>query len=127
MLVLLFMHRINACAVLRSCICEICKLRKINCHPNKILFLLDVDECVDGTNNCNWTTHSCVNTQGGYMCQEKSGSTDCIAGYKFSDQQKKCIGMYFPVSIKSGSYWSSAIGIIRFVYFCVEFTSCVKA
>lgn len=77
---------------------------KVNCHPNMILLLPDVDECEDGTNNCNWTTHFCVNTQGGYMCQEKSGSTDCVAGYKFSTQLNKCIGMYFPVSIKSGSY-----------------------
>ncbi|XP_050690490.1 fibulin-2-like isoform X2 [Eriocheir sinensis] len=52
---------------------------------------LDVDECVDGTNNCNWTTHFCVNTQGGYMCEEKGGSTDCVAGYKFSIRQNKCI------------------------------------
>lgn len=51
----------------------------------------DVDECVDGTNNCNWTTHFCVNTQGGYMCEEKGGSTDCVAGYKFSIRQNKCI------------------------------------
>lgn len=51
----------------------------------------DVDECVDNAHNCNWTTHFCVNTQGGYMCEEKSGSSDCAAGYKFSIQQQKCI------------------------------------
>ncbi|KAG0712253.1 Fibrillin-3 [Chionoecetes opilio] len=51
----------------------------------------DVNECVDGTNNCNRTTHFCVNTQGGYMCEEKSGSAECVAGYKFSIQQQKCI------------------------------------
>ena len=27
------------------------------------------------------------------MCQEKSGSSECFAGYKFSSQQQKCIGM----------------------------------
>ncbi|MPC59490.1 Fibulin-1 [Portunus trituberculatus] len=53
----------------------------------------DVDECEDDSHNCNWTTHICVNTQGGYMCQEKSGSSECVAGYKFSTQQQKCIGM----------------------------------
>ncbi|XP_063889085.1 fibrillin-2-like isoform X3 [Scylla paramamosain] len=52
---------------------------------------LDVDECEDGSHNCNWTTHLCVNNQGGYMCQEKSGSSECVAGYKFSTQQQKCI------------------------------------
>ncbi|KAK8406643.1 hypothetical protein O3P69_007314 [Scylla paramamosain] len=67
-----------------------------SCNPGFILeadqkSCEDVDECEDGSHNCNWTTHLCVNNQGGYMCQEKSGSSECVAGYKFSTQQQKCI------------------------------------
>lgn len=90
---------------------------------------LDVDECVDNAHNCNWTTHFCVNTQGGYMCEEKSGSSDCAAGYKFSIQQQKCIGMYscgvinaceatYPTQqcILSRLVYSSVVLVIRLVY-----------
>lgn len=67
-----------------------------SCNPGFILeadqkSCEDVDECEDDSHNCNWTTHICVNTQGGYMCQEKSVSSECVAGYKFSSQQQKCI------------------------------------
>nr|XP_027216674.1 fibrillin-2-like isoform X4 [Penaeus vannamei] len=52
---------------------------------------LDVDECILQTDNCNRTSHFCVNTRGSFTCQQKSGPTDCIAGYKYSAEQKICI------------------------------------
>lgn len=51
----------------------------------------DVDECILQTDNCNRTSHFCVNTRGSFTCQQKSGPTDCIAGYKYSAEQKICI------------------------------------
>ncbi|XP_037784060.1 fibrillin-2-like isoform X6 [Penaeus monodon] len=51
----------------------------------------DVDECILQTDNCNRTSHFCVNTRGSFTCQKKSGPTDCIAGYKYSAEQKICI------------------------------------
>lgn len=52
-----------------------------------------MDECILQTDNCNRTSHFCVNTRGSFTCQQKSGPTDCIAGYKYSAEQKICIGM----------------------------------
>ncbi|KAG0431396.1 hypothetical protein HPB47_021812 [Ixodes persulcatus] len=61
----------------------------------------DVDECSDGTHNCDLTTHECMNKPGGFGCIPKS-DTDvpsvesetpqkCEAGFKYNSAMKDCI------------------------------------
>ncbi|CAN7989420.1 unnamed protein product, partial [Ixodes hexagonus] len=61
----------------------------------------DVDECADGTHNCDLTTHQCMNKPGGFGCIPKSdafhpsvgGGTppQCEAGFKYNSAMKDCI------------------------------------
>ena len=53
---------------------------------NMFTFLsADIDECLEGTHNCNLTLANCTNTPGSFRCE-------CIAGY--SGDGVTCIGIY---------------------------------
>ncbi|KAM7309251.1 fibulin-1 isoform X4 [Ixodes scapularis] len=61
----------------------------------------DVDECSDGTHNCDLTTHECMNKPGGFGCIPKSDTDvpsvdsetpqQCEAGFKYNSAMKDCI------------------------------------
>ena len=57
-------------------------------------FLLDVDECQEGTHTCNSNSQNCVNAVGSYRCVSKAS---CPHGYKWSGN--KCQGMQFTVNL----------------------------
>ena len=67
---------------------------------------LDVDECAEGTHDCNTATHDCINNAEGYTCKR----VRCEKGYKMVDDQ--CIG-------KISSIISSIYFI--FIYFYLSF------
>ena len=49
----------------------------------------DIDECIDGTNNC---TQTCTNTEGGFNC-------GCNSGFVWDVDGVTCNGMYTDMSI----------------------------
>lgn len=52
---------------------------------------VDVNECSEGTDDCNRKTQLCLNTRGGYKCQEKIGDK-CFPGLKYNSGTKLCEG-----------------------------------
>lgn len=40
------------------------------------VFLSDIDECLDPSNRCNFSTTICNNTDGSYMCECRPGHVD---------------------------------------------------
>lgn len=55
--------------------------------------LLDINECSEGTDDCNRKTQLCLNTRGSYKCQEKIGDK-CLLGLKYNSETKLCEGGY---------------------------------
>ncbi|XP_029851567.2 fibulin-1 isoform X2 [Ixodes scapularis] len=61
----------------------------------------DVDECSDGTHNCDLMTHECMNKPGGFGCIPRSDTDvpsvdsetpqQCEAGFKYNSAMKDCI------------------------------------
>ena len=67
----------------------------------------DIDECSRNTDNCNETSTSCQNFQGGYECPCKSGfkhkqgdSYNCDCEYHISDGP---VGLIFLLSVECNS------------------------
>lgn len=56
-----------------------------------IQFHIDVNECSEGTDDCNRKTQLCLNTRGSYKCQEKIGDK-CLPGLKYNLETKLCEG-----------------------------------
>lgn len=62
-----------------------------------IFFLLfwfnsaDINECSEGTDDCNRKTQLCLNTRGSYKCQEKIVDK-CLPGLKYNLETKLCEG-----------------------------------
>lgn len=52
---------------------------------------LDINECSEGLDDCNRKTQLCLNTRGGYKCQEKIGDK-CLPGLKYNIGTKLCEG-----------------------------------
>lgn len=53
---------------------------------------LDIDECATGQDDCNRDSQICLNTQGGFTCQNRASKTSCPAGFK-SNMIGTCEGM----------------------------------
>ena len=51
----------------------------------------DINECSEGIDGCNRKTQLCLNTLGGYNCQEKIGDK-CFPGLKYNVETKLCEG-----------------------------------
>ena len=69
-----------------------------------VYILTDIDECSRNTDNCNETSTSCQNFQGGYKCPCKSGfrhkqgdSFNCDCKYHISDGP---VGLIFLLSVE---------------------------
>ena len=56
---------------------------KYSCIHEYIFTFVDVDECIDGTNNCFQT---CTNTNGSFNC-------GCYSGYLLNIDGANCNGM----------------------------------
>jgi len=50
----------------------------------EVRFVVDIDECENGTNNCG---QNCSNTLGSYYCS-------CIDGYVLLSDYHNCFGMF---------------------------------
>ncbi|KAH6928517.1 hypothetical protein HPB50_016854 [Hyalomma asiaticum] len=48
----------------------------------------DTDECREGTHNCRFSTQTCVNTEGGFICQDRN---PCPEGYRMDRNTRSCI------------------------------------
>lgn len=62
--------------------------------------LSDINECSEGTDDCNRKTQLCLNTRGGYKCQEKIGDK-CLPGLKYNSETKLCEGGCFLIHFLS--------------------------
>ena len=58
------------------------KLSNIHCSYN--IILLDINECDEGSHNCE---HNCTNTVGSFECF-------CNSGYRLDGNRRNCSGMY---------------------------------
>lgn len=56
--------------------------------------LSDINECSEESDDCNRKTQLCLNTRGGYKCQEKIGDK-CLPGLKYNSETKLCEGGCF--------------------------------
>lgn len=54
----------------------------------------DINECSEGLDDCNSQTQLCLNTKGGFKCQEKIDKIGdkCLPGLKFDEETKLCEG-----------------------------------
>lgn len=54
----------------------------------------DINECSEGSHECDSQTQLCLNTRGGYKCQEKIDKIGdkCLPGLKFDEETKLCEG-----------------------------------
>ncbi|KAL1419333.1 hypothetical protein MTO96_005416 [Rhipicephalus appendiculatus] len=48
----------------------------------------DTDECREGTHNCSFSTQTCVNTAGGFICRDRNV---CPEGYRMDRNTRSCI------------------------------------
>jgi hypothetical protein len=55
--------------------------------------LKDINECTEGSDDCNRKTQLCLNTRGSYKCQEKIGEK-CLPGLKYNQETKLCEGAF---------------------------------
>lgn len=51
----------------------------------------DINECAEGTDDCNRTTQLCLNMRGSYKCKERVGDK-CLTGLKYNSETKLCEG-----------------------------------
>lgn len=54
---------------------------------------LDIDECVEETDDCNRKSQICLNMQGSFFCQNKASKTTCPPGYKIVPDEG-CVGNF---------------------------------
>lgn len=57
-------------------------------------FLLDINECAEGLDDCDRRTQLCLNIPGGFKCQDKVVDT-CLPGLKYNLEKKSCEGLCF--------------------------------
>ncbi|CAL4065446.1 unnamed protein product, partial [Meganyctiphanes norvegica] len=50
----------------------------------------DVDECAEGSDSCDWSSQSCVNSVGSFRCIDRE--PDCNFGYRFDTEKRACVG-----------------------------------
>ena len=62
----------------------------------------DIDECANGTANCDSTNGVCTNTDGGYSC-------GCAAGWALGLDGITCLDKYVAVKVSAG--WAHTCGV----------------
>lgn len=80
---------------------------------------IDINECSEGTDDCNRKTQLCLNTRGSYKCQEKIGDK-CLPGLKYNSGTKLCEGARRLVWFISrfSVFCDELYGLIDFSAFC---------
>ena len=58
---------------------------------------VDINECEDGTHNCDTLYEECINNPGGFQClpkheEENKDLNLCPEGYKWNMRDKRCSG-----------------------------------
>lgn len=81
-------------------------------HLQNELISADINECLEGTDDCNRKTQLCLNLRGSYKCQDKIGDK-CLTGLKYNSETKLCEGACF-VQFTLGLDWISAFTTIHF-------------
>lgn len=51
-----------------------------------------MDECAQGSHDCNLESQDCLNTYGDFTCQNKVSKNTCPAGFKRNTQIGACEG-----------------------------------
>lgn len=62
-----------------------------NCVLSISLSLADINECVEELHVCTPETQTCLNSRGGYTCQDKP-STKCMTGFLLNPETRRCEG-----------------------------------
>lgn len=64
-----------------------------------IISIKDINECSEAIDDCNRQTQLCLNTPGGYRCQDKV-TENCIPGLSFNTETSLCEGaLLLPASL----------------------------
>lgn len=58
------------------------------------VFVLDIDECIIGQNDCNRESQNCLNTKGNYTCIDKASKKTCPPGFKKNLFNDECEGTH---------------------------------
>lgn len=57
-------------------------------------FFKDINECTEGIDICDRRTQLCLNTPGGYSCQDKV-TENCLTGLRFNPSTRLCEGAFY--------------------------------
>jgi hypothetical protein len=74
--------------------CSTFLILTITCYKiiiGRTKFLLDINECAEGNDDCDRRTQLCLNTPGSFKCQDKVVDT-CLPGLKYNLETKLCEG-----------------------------------